>query len=97
MLEKISGGGETLYRIYCFITKIPHVGIEKFNRKHRILRYKIFPNPTKMLVKKWVYIVQNSLLSYKISACGDRKIQYNIIQHYKIFPTKNVANGGRLN
>ena len=41
------------YRIYCFLTKIPHVGIEKFNRKHRILRYKIIPNPTKMLVKKW--------------------------------------------
>ena len=94
MLEKIRG--EMLCRIYCFLTKIAHVGIEIFNRKQRILRYKKFPNPTKMLLKKWGSIVQNSLLSYKISACGDRKIQYSIIQHYKIFPTKNVANGGRL-
>ena len=35
-------------------------------------------------------------VSYKIFACGDRKIQYSRIQHYKIFPTKKVANGDRL-
>ena len=60
----------------------------------------------KMLEKKRGYVVQNSLLSYKISACGDREIQYkqqnSALQNIsykkcckwgytKIFPTENVA------
>ena len=54
MLEKQWEGkmGEMSYRIYCFLAKIPHVRIEKFNRKNRILRYKIFPNSTKNVGKK---------------------------------------------
>ena len=49
-------------------------GIEKYNTNNRILRYiKCFPFLQKMLEKKRGYLVQNSLLSQKISACGDRK------------------------
>ena len=67
-----------LYRIYCFLTNIAHVEIEIFNRKHRILRYKIFPNPTKILVKKWGSIVQNSLYLTKFSHVGIEK--YNSVE-----------------
>ena len=91
------GGVDMSYRIHSYVTKIPHVGIEKFNQNNRILRYKIFPNPTKNVGKKRGYVVQNSLLSYKISACGDREIQHKQQNSaIKIFPTKNVANGGTL-
>ena len=51
MLEK-GGGVDMLYRIHCYVTKIPHMGIEKFNQNNRILRYKIFPNPRKNVGKK---------------------------------------------
>ena len=63
-----------LYRIYCFLTKIAHVGIEIFNRKHRILRYKIFPNPTKILVK-------SGGLSYRIHC---------ILQNFRMWGQKNT-------
>ena len=51
MLQK-GGGVDMSYRIHSYVTKIPHVGIEKFNQNNRILRYKIFPNPTKNVGKK---------------------------------------------
>ena len=64
------------YRIHCYVTKIPHVGLEKFNQNNRILRYKIFPNPRKNVVKKegvcrteFTVILQN----FRMWA-GDREI-----------------------
>ena len=45
--KRVGGGVDMLYRIHCYVTKIPHVGIENFNQNNRILRYKIFPNRRK--------------------------------------------------
>ena len=38
--------GDMSYRIHSYLTKFSHVGIEKYKRNTRILRYKIFPIPT---------------------------------------------------
>ena len=62
------------YRTHCYLTKFPYVGIEIQTANNSILLYKIFP--TKNVGKKRGYVLQNPLLAYKISACGDRKIQY---------------------
>ena len=58
----------------------------RFRAEFTIPSYLIFPEentsprakifPTKMLEKKRGYVLHNPLLSYKISALRDRKIQY---------------------
>ena len=107
MLEKIRGGGGRCRTEFT-------VSLQKFRmwgQKNSIETIefcvtKYFLSLQNMLEKKRGYVVQNSLLSYKISACGDREIQYkqqnSALQNIsykkcckwgytKIFPTENVA------
>ena len=82
------------YRIHCYLTKFPHVGIEKYNTNNRILLYKIFPTKNVANGGTLKYFQQKMLQKYRRP--NQQKFGKSNRQKWgqiKIFPIKNVQMG----